>query len=449
MADSPLPTKRAFYTSRALRTTLAFVVAYAIPMVLARAHIYRLIDMALWRLDDGLNQIFMMFSSVLSWGYVSALFVAQILVVLGFLARTLARARVRAGHTDPLERIRAFAKSSAHQMELTVAPAVLWGLVAGRMFFHGYWDRRAEMDHQLFAYLPGFVVPMILVLLGQIVLARRGLAALVAPTLDESETGEAAEESRADGFTFDAVAVTRETRAAVGGLAALSVAMTALAVSMPVSHMRDPAFLAGVAAYVAVAGGAALLFRRASRVAVGLDGVHVHGSSRSRFYAYGELDGARANGGDIQLLRGTRVVLTLQLHGKDAARRDALVKRLDAAITRASEERDEPAVSFVNSASQEDLVRAAEGGGSYRRLAVSRDQLWSALEGPSVAASARRAAAEALAGSTDPSERARFRIAAEQCAEPAVRVRMRELIEEEEDEPATVGPTAKRATLSR
>ena len=122
-------------------------------------------------------------------------------------------------------------------------------------------------------------------------------------------------------------------------------------------------------------------------------------------------------------------------------------RRAATCLPRASEDRDQPAVSFVNSAPREDLVRAAEGGGSYRRLAVSRDQLWSALEGPAVAAPARRAAAEALAGSTDPSERARFRVAAEQCAEPSVRVRMHELLDDEEDQ--AMEPRAKRATLAR
>jgi hypothetical protein len=50
------------------------------------------------------------------------------------------------------------------------------------------------------------------------------------------------------------------------------------------------------------------------------------------------------------------------------------------------------------------------------------------LEGPAIDTASRRAAAEALSRSRDPKERARLRIAAEQCAEPSVRIRMNELL---------------------
>ena len=49
-----------------------------------------------------------------------------------------------------------------------------------------------------------------------------------------------------------------------------------------------------------VALSSALLFRRASRVAVGVDGVRVAGTSRTRFYGYKDLDGVRVNGGDVE-----------------------------------------------------------------------------------------------------------------------------------------------------
>ena len=87
----------------------------------------------------------------------------------------------------------------------------------------------------------------------------------------------------------------------------------------------------------------------------------------------------------------------------------------------------------MSGASRADMTRAAEGGGDYRQPAVSREQLWSVLEGPAIDSAARNAAAEALAGSRDPAERARLRIAADRCAEPAVRTRMQELLEDEDE----------------
>ena len=361
----------------ALRTALLLLAAYALPIVLSRTHVYGLVDMALWRQDDGLQELFQMASDVLASSFFAAVTAGTLGIALGFLGRTLARARVRAGLADPLDRARAFvaAHSPARARLLSVSPAVLWIALNVRHYLH------IAHDCSIYAVLPGILLPALVGLLGHVVLARRGLAALLAPTLDEHEASREAAE--AEGFTFDAVAVTKETRAAVGGVAAFSLAMALAVIALPVASMRNPAFLAALASYIALTAGAALAFRRASRVAIGMDGVHVRGSSRSRFYGFRDVDSARVNGGDLELLRGTHVVLRLQLHGKDAARRDALLTRLQAAIARASAERDEPAVSFVTGASRADMTRAAEGGGDYRQQAVSREQLWSVLEGPS------------------------------------------------------------------
>ncbi|HSO35507.1 MAG TPA: hypothetical protein VLT33_23420 [Labilithrix sp.] len=418
----PRPKKRDRST---LRTALALVAAYALPIVLNRTHVFGWVDMLLWRSDPGLDSLFWMAYQVIAPAFVAALTVATVGIALGFLVRTVARARVRAGLADPLERARAFAagRSPARAHVLAAAPALAWVALNARHYAH------VAADQSPYALLPGIVLPAAVALLAHVVLARRGLRALLAPTLDEHEA--ASEEAQAEGFTFDAVAVTRETRGAVGGLAAVSAAMALAMVLLPVSSMRSPSFVAALAAYVALTAGAAALFRRASRVSIGLDGVLVRGSSRTRFYGFRDVDRARVRGGDLELLRGERVVVRLQLHGKDAARRDALLTRLEAAIARARAERDEPAVSFVSGATRADMTRAAEGGGDYRQPAVSREQLWSVLEGPAIDTAARRAAAEALAGSRDPAERARLRVAAEHCAEPAVRARMQELLDDD------------------
>ena len=167
-----------------------------------------------------------------------------------------------------------------------------------------------------------------------------------------------------DEIAFDAVAVTRETRAAVGGMAALSSRMVAWIASLPIEALyHDAPVVAAALAYVAAALGGAALFRRASRIAVGLDGVLVTGTSRTRFFAYKDLDGARASGTDLLLLRGDRVALRLQLHGEDAARRDAVLERIRAAIAGASASAHDAKLGFVASASSRDPhPRGARGG---------------------------------------------------------------------------------------
>ncbi|MDB4941088.1 MAG: hypothetical protein JWP97_622 [Labilithrix sp.] len=415
------------------RTVAAVAGGVALPVLISATHAVARIDLALFRIDPDLSDLFRMFAGMVGMAYGSALVLGLVATAIGFLARTLARARVRAGLPDPLAAARAFAAAPGAFLQLTTVPSLLWTALLAAFQY------RMVADRSVYALLPGLLLPAVVVLLGNVALARAGLRALLSPTLDEAETEESFRED-AEGFTFDAVAVTRETRGAVGAVALLSVAMAALTIALPVSRMRDPGFFAALLAYMVVAAGAAAAFRSASRISVGIDGVLVKGSSRTRFVGFRELDGARVNGGDLELMRGSRAVLRLQLHGKDAARRDALAERIGAAIARANAERDAPDVSFVQSATGAELAGAAQGASSYRRVAVSREQLWSVLEGPSLDTTARRAAAEALATSREPSERARFRVAAEQCADPAVRDRMHALLEEEDagDGPAPV-----------
>src|SRR6202041_3264287 len=107
-------------------------------------------------------------------------------------------------------------------------------------------------------------------------------------------------------ITFDAVAVTTETRAAVAAMVALNLAALVVAIWSD-RAIHDPRVLAGLVGYAAVALGGAALFRHASKVAVGVDGVFVKGTSRTRFYAYRDLDAARVDGGDLELVRRDRV----------------------------------------------------------------------------------------------------------------------------------------------
>lgn len=183
----------------------------------------------------------------------------------------------------------------------------------------------------------------------------------------------------------------------------------------------------------AVVGGGAYVFARKSKIAIGIDGVLVGGSTKERFVAYRDIDHVRVVADIIEIRSRTSALLRLQLHGKDAQRRTAIVERLEAAIARAHALRADPTASFVESASADDLVRAAGGASSYRVAAPSRDDLWDVFESPALAPESRRAAAEALASGIDEAERSRFRVAAEQIAEPETRAHLRELLE---DEPA-------------
>ena len=358
---------------------------------------------------------------------------ATFLVPLGLVGRIMARARLRTGARDPLERLRDWAHAHPRWMQLLLGLfPLLWGIKAAR-FLHSF--------HEV---TMGEVLPIAIAsALLQYAGARSVAGAFLAPTVDPGE--ESRIEIGPDEITFDAVAVTREARAAVAGLAALSVAMVVWLAALPIATLfRDPRLFAAVAAYTGIAAVTATAFRFASRVAVGVDGVLVKGSSRTRFYAYRDLDGARVANGDIELLRrGARpdslgepggprpekVVLRLQLHGADAVRRDAVAARIRENVARIQRGEHAVAAQLVSSSSKDQLARVASGGADYRAASLSREALWALIEGPAVDADSRRAAAEALARTSDDADRSRLRVAAEHCADPQVRVALVELAE--------------------
>jgi hypothetical protein len=385
--------------------------------------------------------------------YLVAVMAATVLVPLALAARMVARARVRAGHVDPFARVREWMATHRRRTLALAALAPTGPVAFGTVVFvdkalllHGsFLDAlaRVGLGHPIVIHgvrltvpdqlLVGAIwaIPAALALAALTTLTRAGLRALVAPVAE-------GEPVRADvagnEIVFDAVAVAGETRAAVGGMAALTMAMVTWVATTPSAtlYYHHTAIVAAIAAYVTLAVGGALLFRRTSRVAIGLDGVHVTGSSRTRFFAYREIDDAAQRGDDLVLLRGTRVVLRLQLHGKDAARREAVLERVRGAIKRAKAERHDATTSFVSAASREDLTRAAFGAGDYREASVSREQLWAVVEGPSLDVGAREAAAAALVKSGDAESRERLRVTADNCADPRVRVALQKVCESED-----------------
>jgi hypothetical protein len=369
----------------------------------------------------------------LSWGaFTLTLFFGTLCAGLGAAARTIARARLRAGQTDFLDRVRAWtAARSKGTRALLAVPALLWVLFV-------VWPGPFELNHVFDEWLPALVraaLPTGLAAWAIFAMTRKGLRELLAPTEGGSEAPSRFD-IRADEIAFDAVAVTRQTLAMVALFTAITLAVPAFIWTRPILDLfRETSIFYLVGAYIAFAAGGAYAFRKASRISVGVDGVHIHGTSRARFFAYRDLDSARANGSDVELVRRGKVVLRLQLHGEDAARRDAVLARITEHIALVREGRGAAAAQIVASSSKDDLARAANGAGDYRIATLTREQLWALVEGPEIEASARKAAAEALVRSSDGAERARLRVAAEHCAEPHVRIALEEIAEEHAPEP--------------
>jgi hypothetical protein len=377
----------------------------------------------------------------------ASLAVATVSLCAAVLARVIARARVRAGYVDPLDRVRRWVETHAIGARavfgLAALPWVALSLNALLRRLSYVLAQQAWMPLSLFACIAGLL--LLPIGLGAVAWVRAGQAArreLLAPTLDASEQ----ERSRTAGnqFDFNAIAVTPETRGAVGVMAAASLAMAAIVAAVPVGVLWDGRLMGVLAGYLALALAGAAAFRQASRIAVGVDGVFVTGTSRTRFYAYKDLDGVQMTASAVVLVRGGKVVVQLQLHGEDAAKRGAIVEKIQGAIERSKQGLDAGAAHVVDSVSGDALARLAQGGGDYRAAAVTREQLWAIVEGPEHDAHTRAGAAGALATTGDAAERARLRIAAAHCAEPQVRVALQELAQEDEDDGPLLGRAAAR-----
>jgi hypothetical protein len=268
---------------------------------------------------------------------------------------------------------------------------------------------------------------------------------------DETEGATGATAEREDSFA--AVAVTPATRAVVGGLGAVSVAMVAYTAFSGI----DPT--AAVVVYVVGTLGATAAFRRVSRITVGIDGVLVRGAGKTRFFPYAGVDDVREQAGSILVSCDGRVVLRLQLHDADTARAATLVQRFKDAMERAARARSEGAERVMDMArasprsssrlASRKLASAAVGGGDYRQAAVTHEQLWELVEGPTADATSRAVAARALASEGKDEARARVRVAADRCADPGVRVALARIAADEEDDEEEVEGLALEFALKR
>jgi hypothetical protein len=358
--------------------------------------------------------------SALSTAFGVTLVVCTLAAPLAFAARIVARARIRAGHADPLDRARAWLAAGRGRTAALVAaiPAMTQAL---------YLREELGWGHHSFVMVAAMALGAGL---AQIAVIRAGLRVALAPTLGAASEGPVTIDP--DELRFDAVAVTRETQLAVGALAALSLGTIVWIASLSeLALFKDPRPFTVIASYVSVAAASAFAFRRASRISVGVDGIYVGGTSRARFFAYRDLDEVRARGGDLELVRRGRVVLRLQLHGKDAARREAILARMVDGLARVKDVARDAAANFVTSRPVDHVVDSARGGGDYRLPSVSPDALWALVEGQGVDARTRTAAAEALVKVAG-ADRARLRVAAAHCADPRVRVTLEDLGDEDE-----------------
>lgn len=322
---------------------------------------------------------------------------------LGVVGRWLAFARVRQGRADPLERLRA---PGWRRRALTAAPWALATVMALARF------ERDPAVHVATGLLAALVVATTSI----------GVRALLASLDDESNAPKNARE-----IVFSAVPVTLRTRAAVAGFAVATVAMIAAMIAL--SSVSNWAWVP----YVAIALAVPFAFGRLSRIAVGIDGIWVRDASRARFFAYGAIDEARASGGGLELVTRGRTVLRLQMHGQDAARRDEVIVRVNDAIARSREETNRAAEMVVQAMPTRSVAATTMGAEQYRLPSITREQLWELVEGPTTAASARAAAAEALAHRLDAADRVRLRVVATQCAEPRMRLALDALAGESED----------------
>jgi hypothetical protein len=361
------------------------------------------------------------------------------------VARAVASARVREGRPDPIARLRSRPRLQRWIVNipgvLLMLPSLLWMLSLAGQLRAG--DSLHNLAHWLSESLGG--------LLGSAGIAglvyvttRAELRALLAPVgVDRDPPREAGE------IVFSAVAVTARTRAVVASFAAATVAMVGLTLTGP----GDPRFGWALAAYVLTALGAPLFFQRASRIAVGLDGVWVRDASRTRFFAYRDLDEARPHGADLELATAGRAVLRLQMHGDDAGRRDEVLARIKGAITRARETTSRAAALAVQVMPARHLASSARGAEGYRVASVSRDQLWAVVEGQASDAETRTAAAEVLALQLDSADRVRLRGVAAQCAEPRLRVALAALASDADGEAVVdeldPGPSERRGVRGR
>jgi hypothetical protein len=367
--------------------------------------------------------------------YPAVLGSALLLTLGGTIVRSIASTRVQEGHSDPLDRVRAWA---GRHPQLRKLPILLPGAVLASWLRHDlpfvvtHWSRVPHPAVQALAIVAigaGLAIAM-----GRtVLLAKR---ALLAPTHSPASPPPDAER-----VEFSAIALTAFTRAATAGIAGLvtvAVVATLVMLATPsdfVIYWWAQPLQWALAALAAATAGLLVAFCRVARVSVGIDGIRTLHGTGSRFVAYRDLDAVHASRAEVQLMRGERVVLRLQMHSADAKRGKEVAGRIRDAIAAAREQAGAGAEHVVRVESAARVATMTEGGVDYRSPAVSREHLWAVVEGASADGETRMAAARALAVTLTDEDKPRMRAVAARVADPRLRVALDALVEEEEMPP--------------
>ncbi len=202
-----------------------------------------------------------------------------------------------------------------------------------------------------------------------VLLAKR---ALLAPTHRPASPPPDAER-----VEFSAIALTAFTRAATAGISGLATVAVVATFAMLVTpsgyfgpYWWEQPLQWALAALATATTGLHVAFRRMARVSVGIDGVRTLHGTGSRFVAYRDLAAVHASGIEVQLIRGERVVLRLQMHGADAKRGEEVADRIRDAIAAAREQTVGGVERVLRVESAARVATMAEGGADYRSPAV-------------------------------------------------------------------------------
>lgn len=177
-----------------------------------------------------------------------------------------------------------------------------------------------------------------------------------------------------------------------------------------------------------------------SWIRIGTDGVLVQKLFKT-FVPYGELRGARIDGGPvyfkvvIERMRGR----PLQIPSASRQQAKAVVDQIDSSRDAFQSRRRAALVDGLSRGDQDPqawrkAVAELLDEGGYRRQALDREHLLQLAEDPGQTEKVRVAAALALQPSARPEDRARIRVAAEASASPKVRVALEHAIEGEVDD---------------
>ncbi len=196
-----------------------------------------------------------------------------------------------------------------------------------------------------------------------------------------------------------------------------------------------------------------MIFAQRAKVVVGADGIVVkQAMKKSEFVSHAEVESVSASGAAVIVTRKHGEPIKLEVAGETARKKDAAERELHAqSIAWRIQKAREAFVALAGDVPQaalvldragktarawlDDLRRAGAGANAtFRGATLSREQLLRVVESTTAAARERLAAAVALHEGLTADEKPRIRVAAELCAEPALRERMVRVVDAPTDD---------------